>query len=90
MPRQPSQNELKAKKEEVIIIQNVSKQIIAIQLSSPVNPKTGKKIGFFVAEQSVSLPRGKSGKFPRARLYMDQITNLQKSGMIKVKRVGEK
>lgn len=89
MARESSQNEIKArKKDDVVVVENVSKQQIAVQLMPPINPKTGKRVGFFLAEQSVIIPRGKSAKLPRTRLYMDQINNLQKHGIIKVKKNG--
>ncbi len=86
MARQLSQNEIKAaKKEEIVVVYNTSKQSIAIQLMPPINPKTGKRLGFFTAEQSIMVPRGKSARFPKGRLYMEQINNLQRSGMIRLK-----
>lgn len=88
MARQSSQNEINArKKDEIIVVENVSKQQLAIQLMPPINPKTGKRVGFFLAEQTIMVPRGKMAKLPKGRLYMDQITNLQKQGLIKVKHI---
>ena len=88
MARPLSSNEKKsAKKDETIIVYNISKQSIAIQLMPPINPKTGKRISFWTAEQSIMIPHGKSARFERSRLYMDQIGNLQKSGMLRIKTI---
>jgi len=83
-PARPlTQREIKkAKKdkqaEEYVIIHNVCKQMIPIQLKPPVG------IDFFQGEMSVPLNRGKSAKFPKSRLRMTQIENLQKSGMVRI------
>ena len=64
--------------EEYVMISNISKQMIPIQL----RPPTG--VDFYAGEQSVPLTKGKSAKFPKSRLRMAQVDNLQKSGMIRV------
>jgi hypothetical protein len=83
-PKRPlTQREIRqAKKakqdEEYIIIHNICKQMVPIQLKAP----TG--VDFYQGEQTIPLNRGKSAKFPKSRLRMTQITNLQKSRMIRV------
>jgi len=64
--------------EEYIIIHNICKQMVPIQLKAPIG------VDFYRGEQTINLNRGKSAKFPKSRLRMPQITNLQKSRMIKV------
>jgi hypothetical protein len=66
--------------EEYIIIHNICKQMIPIQLKAPVG------VDFFAGEQTVSLNRGKSGRFPVSRLRATQVENLQKSGKIRVEK----
>lgn len=72
----------KAKKEkqqeEYITVHNICKQMILIQLQAPVG------VDFYAGEMSVPLNKGKSAKFPKSRLRMTQIENLQKSGMIRI------
>ena len=82
-PRPLTQREIKkAKKEreaeEYVVIYNISKQLIPIQLKPP------KGVDFFQGEQTINLHKGKSGKFPQSRLRTNQITNLRKSGRIRV------
>lgn len=82
-----SQNEVKARsRDEIVVIYNTSKQSIPIQLRAPMNPKTGKRVGFFTGEQTVSISKGKSSRFPKSRLYMEQVNNLQRSGMVRVSK----
>lgn len=66
--------------EEYIMIHNVCKQMVPIQLKPPVG------VDFYQGEQTVSLNRGKSARFPKSRLRMTQVENLQKSGMIRVEK----
>jgi hypothetical protein len=54
--------------------------MIPIQLKAPVG------VDFFAGEQTVSLNRGKSGRFPVSRLRATQVENLQKSGKIRVEK----
>jgi hypothetical protein len=64
--------------EEYILIHNICKQMIPIQLKPPIG------VDFYQGEQTVPLNRGKSAKFPKSRLRMTQVENLQKSGMIRI------
>lgn len=83
-PQRPlTQREIRqAKKEkqdeEYVIIHNICKQMIPIQLKAPVG------VDFYQGEQTIPLNRGKSARFPKSRLRDTQIVNLQKSGMIRV------
>jgi hypothetical protein len=83
-PQRPlTQREIRKVKKEredetYIIIYNISKQMIPIQLKSPPG------VDFYVGEQTVNLNKGKSGKFPMSRLRQTQLDNLQKSGRIRV------
>jgi hypothetical protein len=82
-PQRPlTQREIrKAKREreaeDYIIIYNVSKQSIPIQLKPPIG------VDFFQGEQTIYVHKGKSGKFPKSRLRDNQIQNLRKSGRIR-------
>lgn len=84
-----TQRELKTleqqrKDETFIVISNrTKKQPISIQLRPPFGPD-GKRIDFYLGEQTVPLRPGKTAKFPKSRLYDYQITNLRKAGYITV------
>jgi hypothetical protein len=87
--RQLSQAEIAARQQSVdhgqMVIENVSKQLIQIQLRPPYNKDASKRLDFYVGEQSVGLSPGNSDVFPKNRLYMDQINNLQKRGQLRVR-----
>jgi hypothetical protein len=73
--------ELKKKKstsELVILINKSSNQTVPIQLKAP--PGTD----WFVGEMTVPLYPKRMGKFPKNRLYTEQINNYQKQGRIQV------
>ena len=72
--------------EEYVWISNISNQSIPIQLKSPTDKKTGKKYDFLVGEQSVPLGSGAKQRFPKSRLYTEQIENLQKNRIIRVSK----
>lgn len=72
--------------EQFVWISNISKQAIPIQLKSPTDKKTGKKYDFLIGEQSVPLSAGAKQKFPKSRLYTEQIENLQRDRRIKVSK----
>lgn len=84
MDRPLTQAEILAKKtikqkEEFIIITNKTKnQTINIQLRAPEN------VPFHIGEQCIPLHPQASGKFPKSRLYQEQIQNCQKSGWLTV------
>ena len=63
--------------EEYIVIYNISKMSIPIQLQPPAG------VDFFQGEQTIYLHKGKSGRFPKSRLRDNQIQNLRKSGRIR-------
>lgn len=64
--------------EYVLIINKSKRQSLPIQLKSPPG------VDWFVGEQSAMLYPQKMSKFPKHRLYPDQIANLQKQGRIQV------
>jgi hypothetical protein len=72
--------------EEYVWICNISKQSIPIQLKAPTDKKTGKQFDWLVGEQSVPLGVGAKQRFPKSRLYTEQIENLQRDRRIKVSR----
>lgn len=72
--------------EQFVWISNISKQAIPIQLKSPIDKKTGKKHDFLIGEQTVPLLSGAKQKFPKSRLYNEQIENLQRDHRIKVSK----
>lgn len=72
--------------EQFVWISNISKQAIPIQLKSPVDKKTGKKYDFLIGEQTVPLSAGAKQKFPKSRLYTEQIENLQRDRRIRVSK----
>jgi hypothetical protein len=85
MDKKPlTQRELRKQKkgsetiEYVTIINKSGKQTVPIQLRAP------KGVDFFVGEQTVPLYPNKMAKFPKNRLYMEQIMNYEKSGRIRV------
>jgi hypothetical protein len=81
MARPITQREIQQQKLEIsgfVNILNISKQAIHVQLKAPPN------VDFFAGEQTIPLMPGKFTKFPRRRLYMDQVTNLQKSGKLRI------
>lgn len=86
LPLRPvTQREIrKAKKtraaEEYVMIHNICKQTVPIQLKPPYG------VDFYQGEQTVSLNRGKSARFPKSRLRVTQVDNLRKSGMIRVEK----
>ena len=79
-----TQRELRALKkkqtnvEQVVIVNKSKSQTVPIQLKAPPG------IDWFVGEQTVPLYPKRMSKFPKSRLYMDQITNYQKQGRIQV------
>ncbi len=80
MPKQPEIVE------EYVWICNISKQSIPIQLKAPMDKRTGKKHDFLIGEQSVPLGVGAKQRFPKSRLYTEQIENLQRDRRIKVSK----
>lgn len=72
--------------EEYVWICNISKQSIPIQLKAPKDKRTGKQYDFLVGEQTVPLGAGAKQRFPKSRLYTEQIENLQRDRRIKVSR----
>jgi len=64
--------------EYVLIINKSKKQTLPIQLKSPAG------VDWFVGEQAAMLYPQRMSKFPKHRLYPDQIANLQKQGRIQV------
>lgn len=65
--------------EQYVTIYNKSRmQTVHIQLRPPAG------VPFVVGEQTVPLLPMGSSKFPKSRLMSDQITNLTKSGLLRV------
>ena len=64
-----------------VIVHNISKQTVIVQLAPP------EGVDFYAGEQSISLFRGKSTRLPYSRVRMEQLTNLQKAGKLRVKVV---
>lgn len=84
-PKRPlTQRELRAIKnkstnvEQVVIINKSSTQTVPIQLKAPLG------VDWFVGEQTVPLYPKRMAKFPKNRLYMEQVTNYQKQGRVQV------
>jgi hypothetical protein len=67
--------------EKAVIVHNISKQTIPLQLAPPSG------VDFYAGEQTISLFRGKSTKLPFSRARMEQLTNLQKAGKIRMQVV---
>ena len=88
MPKRPlTQREIrqaKAGDSEFVDIENVSKQQIQIQMKPPIQ-QDGKRLDFYVGEITVPLLKGTKARFPKSRLYWDQVVNLQKTGYIRYK-----
>jgi len=76
--REIRQAKKEKQQEEYVLVHNICKQMIPVQLKPPVG------VDFYRGEQTVPLQRGKSAKFPKSRLRMTQIENLQKSGMVRI------
>lgn len=64
--------------EQVVIVNKSKSQTIPIQLKAPPG------VDWFVGEQTVPLYPKRMAKFPKSRLYLDQIANYQKQGRIQV------
>jgi hypothetical protein len=64
--------------ERVVIVNRSNSQTIPIQLRAP------KGVDFFVGEQTVMLYPKRMAKFPKNRLYAEQIDNFCKQGRIQV------
>lgn len=64
--------------EQVVIVNKSKSQTIPIQLKAPPG------VDWFVGEQTVPLYPKRMAKFPKSRLYLEQITNYQKQGRIQV------
>lgn len=87
--RPKSQQQLKSEKKaaqnpaerEYVWVTNISKQSVPIQLMAP------KGVDFIVGEQSMALAPGESEKFPRERIYLHQVQNLQKMRKIRIRIV---
>jgi len=84
-PKRPlTQRELRAIKnkhtnvEQVVIVNRSSTQTVPIQLRAP------RGVDWFVGEQTVPLYPKRMAKFPKSRLYMEQVTNYQKQGRVQV------
>jgi len=79
-----TQRELRRRKKEaleverVVIVNRSSSQTIPIQLKAP------KGQDFFVGEVTVPLYPKRMAKFPKDRLYAEQINNFCKQGRIQV------
>jgi hypothetical protein len=71
------------KNKEQILIENISKQRIQIQLKS-----TGNDL--LVGEQTIGLKPRESAIFPANRLYNSILENLKKRRIIKTKVVSSK
>lgn len=76
--REIRQTKRQRENEGFVMIYNISKQLIPIQLRPPVG------VDFFQGEQTINLYKGKSGRFPKSRLRDEQLRNLQKSGRIRI------
>jgi len=77
--RELRKNKQNSEKVEYVTIINKSRnQTVPIQLKAP------KGVDFFLGEQTVPLYPNKMAKFPKNRLYMEQIHNYEKSGRIRV------
>ncbi len=64
--------------ERIVIINRSSSQSIPIQLKAPDG------VDFFVGEQTVMLYPKKMAKFPKNRLYTEQINNFCKQGRVRI------
>lgn len=85
MSRPKTQREIRQEKRErrreekkEVVVHNISKQMISLQLSAPSG------VDFFAGEQTIRLGRGKSTRLPHNRVIMEQLTNLQKAGQIRI------
>jgi hypothetical protein len=67
-----------ARSDEMVIIINKDKQMVPIQLRAPGG------YTFWQGEQTIPLLPKRMSKFPKNRLYQEQIINLQKAGRIQV------
>ena len=84
--KQDAQASKSTNTKEYLWVLNKTKQSIPIQLRSPIDPQTGKRIDFILGEQTIYLKSGERQRFPKDRLYMNQIQNLQKDRRIKVSK----
>ena len=79
-----TQRELRAAKkkttnvEQIVIVNKSKSQTVPIQLKAPPG------VDWFVGEQTVPLYPKRMAKFPKNRLYMEQIINYQKQGRVQV------
>lgn len=64
--------------ERVVIVNRSKSQTVPIQLKAPPG------VDFFVGEQTVMLYPRRMAKFPKNRLYAEQIDNFRKQGRIQV------
>jgi hypothetical protein len=67
----------KAKKTEIVRIYNCSPQLIQLQVRPPGSD-------FYRNEQQARIGPGRDVLLPKSHLMPEQISNLQKRGMIKV------
>jgi len=64
---------------DTVVLYNCSKQMIAIHLKPP------EGVNFFIGAQTIYLHPSKRATFAKDRLmWNEQISNLQKKGMLKV------
>lgn len=70
--------------DKMIVIENICKQKVNIQLAPPIG-KDGKPVDALIGQQSIPLYTKQTALFPKSRLDFDQITNLQKKGMVRIK-----
>ena len=75
-------DEQKDGKEDYLVLQNRSRQLIVLQVVQ--QPKSGKKLDFYWAQQQVQLHPNKVVKIPKRIAIMDQIENLCKKGYIRI------
>lgn len=84
MNRPLTQRELKQQKknnqqqEYVIVVNKTKNQMVPIQLKAPPG------VDWFAGEQTVQLYPHKMARFPKSRLYLEQIDNYQKAGRVSV------
>lgn len=65
--------------EDTVVLYNCSKQMLAIHLKQPAG------VNFFLGAQTIYLHPNKQATFIKNRLmWEEQISNLQKKGMLKV------
>lgn len=72
----------KAKKDSAVIVHNCCKQLVLLQIVR--QPKTGKKLDFYFAQQSIPLNPGKTVKLAKREVMMHQLKNLQAKKFIRI------